>query len=314
MMKNNTTTVSEFILDCAIDPQQKIQIAAILIIIYFVTLLGNSLVIFVIKCNRHLHTPMFLYIGTLAFIDLLNSTTVNPKIVANILGSSAILYGLCFFQMIFRSHLSATECFLFALMACDRYVAVLHPLRYPALITNKLVWICIFILNVASVVLFLPFVCYGAELSFCRDNVLPYCFCDYVTLVQLSCNEDPKYLFILSPTFIFVSIIPIVVIIITYIKIARAALKISSGDETKKVYSTCLTHLIVMGLFFLPLAVTYGLPGMGVRLSNEARNEMEIIVNVVPPMLNPIIYSFRNHDIKKSIYKMFFSKRALSKL
>ncbi|XP_039602046.1 olfactory receptor 1496-like [Polypterus senegalus] len=308
MMNNNTVIVSEFILHCAIDSQQRSQTVSVLIFIYFVTLFGNTLVILVIKSNRHLQTPMYLFIGTLAFFDLLNSSNVNPKMVAVILDSSVILYGLCFFQMILRCHLEMSESFLFALMACDRYVAVVYPLRYPTLITNKVVWMGILLLNITSIVLLLPYMFFAAELSFCRGNVLPYCFCDYVTMVHVSCNEDPKYLLTLSSTVTMVGIVPLTIILFSYIRIVKAALKISSVDGKRKVFSTCLTHLIVMGLFYFPLLVSYGLPGIGVRLSNEAYSVMVIIANVVPPMMNPIIYSFRNHDIKMSILKLFISK------
>ncbi|KAG2457093.1 O52N2 protein, partial [Polypterus senegalus] len=217
---------------------------------------------------------MYLFIGTLAFFDLLNSSNVNPKMVAVILDSSVILYGLCFFQMILRCHLEMSESFLFALMACDRYVAVVYPLRYPTLITNKVVWMGILLLNITSIVLLLPYMFFAAELSFCRGNVLPYCFCDYVTMVHVSCNEDPKYLLTLSSTVTMVGIVPLTIILFSYIRIVKAALKISSVDGKRKVFSTCLTHLIVMGLFYFPLLVSYGLPGIGVRLSNEAYSVM----------------------------------------
>ncbi|KAG2457092.1 OLF24 protein, partial [Polypterus senegalus] len=311
---NITVIVSEFILQCAINSQQRSQTISVLIFAYLVTLFGNLFVILVIKSNRHLQTPMYLCIATLAFIDLLNSTNLIPKMVAVVLESSVILYGLCIFQMIFLSHLNVVELFLFVLMACDRFVAVVHPLRYPVLITNKIVCIGIFMCNVVSILILLPYMIFVAELSFCHTNVLPYCFCNYVTMVHVSCNEDPKYLATLSSTVTLFGVLPLVVILVSYYRIVQAALKISSVDGKRKALSTCVTHLIVTGLFYFPLMISYALPGTGIRLSVEAFNTMVIIANVIPPMMNPMIYSFRNHEIRLSIYKMVAYKKSEFKM
>uniref|UniRef100_A0A8C4SUQ1 G-protein coupled receptors family 1 profile domain-containing protein n=1 Tax=Erpetoichthys calabaricus TaxID=27687 RepID=A0A8C4SUQ1_ERPCA len=228
----------------------------IFIFIYIVTLVGNLLVILVITMNRHLQSPMYLYIGTLAVIDLMNSTILIPELVAVLLNFSVILYGLCILQI----YLEAAVTFLFALMACDRYIAVLYPLRYPSLVTNKTVWIAVLLLTTA-------------------------------------------------PLF---SLLPLGLIILSYVKIARAALKISSIDGKRKVFSTCATHLIVVGMFYLPLLILNVLPGSGVKLSTETSNILVIIAHAIPPMMNPFIYSFRNSEIKSSIFKMLSSKKQIS--
>ncbi|KAG2456956.1 OR7G2 protein, partial [Polypterus senegalus] len=148
-MNLSSESLVEFILHCEIDAQQKSYTTPILMMIYLVTLFGNFLVILVILTNHHLQKPMYICIATLAVIDLLNSTNLIPKIVAVLLDSVAITYGACFVQMLLVLYLEGVESLLLALMACDRFVAVVFPLRYPSLVTNKVI---------RNVIIFLHFV------------------------------------------------------------------------------------------------------------------------------------------------------------
>uniref|UniRef100_A0A8C4SWC8 G-protein coupled receptors family 1 profile domain-containing protein n=1 Tax=Erpetoichthys calabaricus TaxID=27687 RepID=A0A8C4SWC8_ERPCA len=304
MTSNTSSSVSEFVLQCEIKPEQRSFAVSILTLIYFVTLFGNLLVTLIIRMNRHLQTPMYIYIGTLAVVDLLNSTNIIPKMVAVLLDSVTISYGPCLLQMYLMIYLGIVESLLFVCMACDRYTAVLHPLRYSSLITNKIVWLSLTLSNVISVVGLTPVMVFITELVFCKSNVLPYCFCDYITIIHVSCTQNPKYFTVLAASASLFGYFPLAIILFSYLRIAQAALNISSVDGRSKVLSTCLTHLLVMSLFYLPLIIPYILTGSGVNLlSREAYNIMVVISTVVPPMMNPIIYSFRNREIKSTIYK-----------
>uniref|UniRef100_A0A8C4SX63 Olfactory receptor n=1 Tax=Erpetoichthys calabaricus TaxID=27687 RepID=A0A8C4SX63_ERPCA len=309
MTHNTSSSASEFLLQCEIQPAQRNFVVLVLSVIYCVTLFGNLLVILVIRMNHHLQTPMYLYI---AVVDIFNSTNIIPKMLAVLLDSAVIPYGPCLLQMYMVFHLEMVESLVLVFMAYDRYVAVLHPLRYPSLITNKMVLISIFVSNVVGVLILTPFVVVATELRFCITNVLPYCFCDYATMVQVSCTNSAKYLVILSTTTIMSATAAVALILFSYLSIAKAALKISSVEGKRKIFSTCLTHLLVMGLFYLPLMVSYILPGVGVKLSLEVSNTLVIMASVVPPMMNPIIYSFRNTEIKISIYRLFTGMRTSS--
>ncbi|XP_051782667.1 olfactory receptor 1M1-like [Erpetoichthys calabaricus] len=309
IMSNVTFSVSEFVLNCAIRYEQRSFTISLLSIIYLVSLCGNLLVFLVIRMNHQLQTPMYLYISTLAVLDMFNSTNIIPKMMAVLLDSAVIPYGPCLLQMYMVFHLELVESLVLVFMACDRYVAVLHPLRYPSLITNKMVLISVFLSNIFGVLILTPYVVFATELHFCITNVLPYCFCDYATMVQVSCTNNAKYLIILSTTTIMFAIVPVALILFSYLSIAKAALKISSVEGKRKIFSTCLTHLLVMGLFYLPLMVSYILPGVGVKLSLEVYNTLVIVANVVPPMMNPIIYSFRNTEIKITMYRLFTGMR-----
>ncbi|XP_039601997.1 olfactory receptor 1-like [Polypterus senegalus] len=308
-MTNITVTVTEFILHCEIRYEQRTFTVAILSFVYLVTLLGNILVILVIRMNHHLQTPMYLYISALAVVDLVNSSNIIPKMVTVLLDSVIVPYGPCLMQMYIVFYLEFVESLFFVFMACDRYVAVLYPLQYPSLVTNKIVWMSIFLSNIIGVIMCTPYMIFVTELHFCVTNILPYCFCDYATMVHISCTDDPKYLVILSTTATMFGVFPVALILFSYFRIAQAALKITSVEGKRKVLSTCMTHLMVMGLFYLPLMISYILPGIGVKLSMEVYNTLVIVANVVPPMMNPIIYSFRNKEIKNTIYKVFMAIR-----
>ncbi|XP_028646240.1 olfactory receptor 1052-like [Erpetoichthys calabaricus] len=309
-MPNATVTVSEFVLHCAIDKDKMTFTIVALALIYVVTLLGNLLVIVVIIINPHLHSPMFFYIGTLAVFDMVNSSNLIPRMLAVLLSNATTVpYGPCLLQLSVVYHLGVANGLLLSAMAYDRYVAVVYPLRYPSLVTKKTVCISIFLVNIISAAILTPYMVFATELSFCRTNILPYCFCDFVTMVHISCTEDPRHLTLLSSTTIATGVGELAIILFSYSRIVVAALKISSADGKKKVFSTLLTHLLVVCLFYLPLMISYILPGIGVQLSAEAYNVLVIIAIMVPPMMNPIIYSFRNKEIKGSIYRLWTRKR-----
>uniref|UniRef100_A0A8C4SS82 Olfactory receptor n=1 Tax=Erpetoichthys calabaricus TaxID=27687 RepID=A0A8C4SS82_ERPCA len=307
-MSNTTITVTEFVLHCVINADQKSATISILALIYLLSLFGNLLVIAVIVMNSQLHAPMYLYIGTLAVIDLANSSVLIPKMLSVLqLDSSVVPFGACVLQMFVVFHVEEMESLLLLFMAVDRYIAVVYPLRYPSVITNKTVWTAVIALNIFGIISIMPYIFFTAELSFCHSNILKYCFCDYATMVDVA---YPKYLIFLAAGCITTGILPMVLILISYCRIALAALKISSVEGKKKVFSTCLTHLLVVGLFYIPLTLSYILPGVGVKLSTESYNTMVIVGNVLPPMMNPLIYSFRNKEIKSNIQRLFTKKHA----
>ncbi|XP_051783226.1 olfactory receptor 1J1-like [Erpetoichthys calabaricus] len=309
-MFNSSLSVSEFVLHCAIKPEQTSTTIALLILICLVSFFGNMLVILIIITNHQLHSPMYIYIGTLAMIDLANGIILIPKMLNVILFDALVVaYTACLIQMYLILNVELMESLLLTLMAIDRYVAVVFPLRYPSIVTNKTVWVCVVILIISAFSINSSYVFYTNELLFCKTNILPYCFCDYSTMVLISCSDNPKFLLLLSTIVITCGMFPFALILFSYSIIGLAALRISSVEGKRKVFSTCLSHLLVVGFFYIPFMVSYILPGAGVKLSTEVYNIMVIIGNVVPPMMNPIIYSFRNKEIKNSIYRLLSGKK-----
>uniref|UniRef100_A0A8C4XD45 Olfactory receptor n=1 Tax=Erpetoichthys calabaricus TaxID=27687 RepID=A0A8C4XD45_ERPCA len=300
-MPNATVTVSEFVLLCTIEKDQMTLTIVTLAVIYLVMLVGNLLVIVV---NPPLYSPMSFYIATLAVVDVVNNSNLIPRMLANLLfNSSTVAYGLCLLQLSVVHHLGLVEGLLLSIMACDRYVAIVYPLRYPSIITNLTVCFSILLVNVIAAAILTPNMVFTAELSFCHTN----CFGDFVTILQVSFSEDPRHLILLSSTTTATGVGELAVILFSCVRIVKAALKICSANGKKKAFSTLLTHLLVVCLFNLPLMISYVVPGVGI--SAEAYNVLVIIAILVPPMLNPIIYSFRNKEIKSILYRMWAGKR-----
>ncbi|XP_028646211.2 olfactory receptor 10A2-like isoform X2 [Erpetoichthys calabaricus] len=309
-MRNATVFVSEFVLHCEVTSEIRNFTVVALAIVYLVTLVGNTLVLLVIILDHHLQTPMFFLIGTLAVLDLLHNTNLIPKMMALLLfDTSPIPFGACLVQMFLVFHLQIVESFLFTVMAYDRYIAVILPLRYPQLVNGRTVWAGILLCNILSGIPMTIYMVFVHELSFCRTNVIPYCFCDYATMVHISCTENPKYLSFLSTIATTYGSVTLAIIFFSYGKIAHAALKISSAEGKGKIFDVLITHLLVVLLFYLPLLTAFILPGLGVKLSTEAYNALIIVATIVPPMINPIIYSFRNKEMKNAIKKLFLGKR-----
>ncbi|XP_051782661.1 olfactory receptor 1468-like [Erpetoichthys calabaricus] len=310
-MNNATISVSELILQCAIESKQKTITICVLAFIYCLSMFGNLLVIVIIILNPQLHVPMYISIGILAVIDLANGSILIPKMLSILLLSSPVVpYAACVLQMFLFLQVEEMESFLLAFMAFDRYVAVVYPLQYPSVITNKTIAIGVLVLNMFAIVFNLQMLIFVSELSFCRTNILPFCFCDYATMVHVSCSEDPKYLIPMTSGLVVYGVFPQAFILLSYGRIAIEALRISSAGGKSKVFSTCVTHLLVVGLFYGPLSLFYLLPGAGVTITRETYNVMFILGNAVPLMMNPIIYSFRNKEINKSIRKLFTRKRS----
>ncbi|XP_028646133.1 olfactory receptor-like protein DTMT [Erpetoichthys calabaricus] len=311
-MFNSSLSVAEFVLHCAIRADHRILTVVILLIIYLISIFGNLLVILVIKMNRQLHSAMYIFISTIAVIDLVNTNTIIPRLITILqFNMSLVPYGACLTQMYFILNINLTESLLVTFMALDRYVAVVHPLRYPSIVTKKIVWIAVLSIPVFAFLLHISMMVFVSELSFCRTNVLPYCYCDYSNMVQIACNDDPKYLLLLSTFVILLGFCPMILILFTYARIFSVALKITSLDANSKAFSTCVTHLIVLVLAYIPSLATYILPSAGVKMSTEVYNTLVIVGNVIPPMMNPVIYSFRNKEIKIQIYMIFTGKKTI---
>uniref|UniRef100_A0A8C4ST37 Olfactory receptor 8H1-like n=1 Tax=Erpetoichthys calabaricus TaxID=27687 RepID=A0A8C4ST37_ERPCA len=309
-MENITFSPTLFILDClnTSEPwEQRSFITAVLFLIYLVTLVGNALVILVIMLDHQLQSPMYFYIGILACIDLTCSTNIIPRMLSAVLFDRVVPKIACFAQLYTLHHLEVMQTFLLTFMAYDRYVAVVNPLRYPSIITNRTVAASFVLSNILGFIAVIPFVLLASGLHFCRTNVVPYCMCDHATMVRIACVDYITYLIPGSTVCALFLLFPLGTIIFSYSKIVQAVLKISSKEGRRKTFSTCLTHLMVVGIFYIPLFIAYVLPSTGTTA--EDYNVIAIIPCIIPPMFNPVIYSFRNKEIKKGIIKLVCKRK-----
>ncbi|XP_027706682.1 olfactory receptor 1I1 [Vombatus ursinus] len=304
MGQDNHTSVSEFLLlGLSERPEQQWPLFGLFLSMYTVTIVGNLLIILAIYSDSHLHTPMYFFLSNLSIVDLCQASTTTPKMLINILThSKAIPYAGCLIQM-YSFHLFGTmDSFLLAVMAYDRFVAICHPLRYATIMSPQL---CILfvggpwgITNLQSVV----HTSLMAKLTFCADNKIPHFFCDLMPLLKLSCSDTHINELVVLVFGIFMGISPLVCILLSYICIFRAVLRVPSAEGKRKAFSTCGSHLTVVLLFYGTIFAVYLQPSG--PTSPEKDKAAAVMCAVVIPMLNPFIYSLRNRDMKGALRKL----------
>ncbi|XP_062994339.1 olfactory receptor 6M1-like [Elgaria multicarinata webbii] len=279
---------------------------------YLLTMTGNIIIIIAVKTDSHLQTPMYFFLGNLSILDIGYTSSTVPKLLSILLMEvHTISFVGCFLQSYFFFFLGTAECFLLASMAYDRYVAICYPLRYPT-IMNKRVCVLIVIgcwtggclapLVAAIIVVNLPF---------CGPNVINHFFCDIPPLLKLACIDTTlaqKVVFLLSAMVILSTFLSTVV---SYIYITITILKIPSSHGRHKAFSTCASHLTVVSLYYGTVIFMYVSPTT--RSSFDLNKIIAVVYSVVTPMLNPMIYTLRNQDmktaVKKIILKMLISRK-----
>ncbi|XP_027279846.1 olfactory receptor 1361-like isoform X2 [Cricetulus griseus] len=305
----NQSMVSEFLLlGLSRQPQQHQQLLFLLfLIMYLVTVLGNLLIILAIGTDSHLHTPMYFFLSNLSFVDVCFSSTSVPKVLAiHILRNQAISFSGCFTQLYFLCAFAVMDNFLLAVMAYDRFVAICHPLHYATKMTHQLCALLVVGSWVLSSLNALLHTLLMARLSFCADNIIPHFFCDATPILKLSCSDTHLNELMLLTEGAVIMVTPFVCILISYIHITSAVLRVSSTSGRWKAFSTCSSHLAVVCLFYGTIISLYFNPSS----SHSAGSDMAaaMMYTVVTPMLNPFIYSLRNRDMKRALRKVLTMK------
>ncbi|XP_074023635.1 LOW QUALITY PROTEIN: olfactory receptor 10A7-like [Numenius arquata] len=298
----NHTLLSGFVLSgLAKHPELQHLLFFTFCFIYTITIIGN-LLIFMVTVHPSLCMPMYFFLRVLSFLDISTASIVVPKMLVNFLSEDrSISYMGCATQLYCVIFLGATECYILAAMAYDRYVAICNPLRY-AIIMNSRVCLSLVLLsccsgNVVSVVQ----TAWVFALPFCGPRKINYFFCDIPPLIMLSCTDTSSYekqIVIATALVIFT---PFCLILVSYACIISSTLKISSAESRHKTFSTCSSHLIV---------VTYCGSGTLIYLqpkassSQDTKKFMPLTYTAITPMLNPLIYSLRNKDVKEVLIRM----------
>ncbi|XP_039197311.1 olfactory receptor 5F1-like [Crotalus tigris] len=294
----NQTAVSEFIfLEFAEQPEMKVLLFVFFLLIYVITILG---MIMLIRMDPQLHTSM--YLSNLAFINFCYSSTTLPKILAIFLSRrKTISFTGCFIQMYFFLALASTECILLGLMAYDRYVAICNPLLYPSLMSHAQ---CLRMVGGAFIASFLNSIIHTTligTLSFCQANEINHFFCDLPPLLKHSCSDIlvPKiYGFTGAGTIILVNFL---IIFISYMCIFSTVLKVNSLGGQQKAISTCLSHLVVVIMFYGTGLFVYLQPS-----SNYSEHQHKIMAGLYAfliTMLNPLVYSLKNKEVKDALMR-----------
>ncbi|XP_015332763.1 olfactory receptor 5B3-like [Marmota marmota marmota] len=302
-MENRTEVTHFILLGLTKDPGLQLPLFVTFLLIYTITLAGNLGMILLILLDSRLHTPMYFFLGNLSLVDLCYSSAVTPTIMAGLLpGDEVISCGACVAQMFFFTGFATVENFLLASMAYDRYAAVCKPLHYTTTMTTR---VCIGLIVGCYVCGFLSaIVCTGNTfvLSFCKTNVIHHFFCDIPAVMALSCSDRQvnELIFIYVASFnIFVALL---VILISYILIFITILKMRSGAGHRKAMSTCASHFTAISIFYGTIIFMYLQPRSSHSL--DTAKITSVFYTLVIPMLNPMVYSLRNKEVKKAFTKI----------
>ncbi|XP_074130829.1 olfactory receptor 10AG1-like [Sminthopsis crassicaudata] len=304
MERSNVTFVVEFILQGFSDlPNFRRLLFGIFLVIYMNILIGNGLLIVVTKINPALQTPMYFFLGNFSFLEICYTSVTLPKMLTDLWTQKGnIPFLSCAFQTCFLYILGVAECLLLAVMAYDRYVAICKPLYYPIIMNHK---VCVQLV-IASWITGIP-VLIGLtyqifSLNFCGSNKLNHIFCDAPPLLEVACGDTYQKELSVHVAALFFVMIPFLLILISYVKIITTILKLPSTSGKSKAFSTCSSHLMVVGLFYGSGSIVYLRP----KSSHSAKSDkvFSLFYTIVTPMFNPIIYSLRNKDVIAALKKL----------
>ncbi|XP_075200184.1 olfactory receptor 5G9-like [Anomaloglossus baeobatrachus] len=304
MQENNVTLVNKFfLLGFRVGHNYRIFLFFLLLLIYCGTICGNLLIIALVSTSKILHTPMYFFISQLSISDILLPTNIVPNMLhIQLKNGAAISFIGCLSQIYFFCTAEGYECLLLTMMSYDRYVAICNPLHYVSIMTSS------FYVNLIILFWFLCFfiaftyILSASRLKFCGSNIIDHFFCDFVPLMEISCSNTFPLKLQMCLLSIPLLLIPSIIIIISYGNIVRTILKIQSNISRQKAFSTCSSHLTVVSIFYLSLFSVYILPAN--EQTSEINKIMSLLYTVFTPLINPIIYSFRNKDIKKAVQEI----------
>ncbi|XP_068280358.1 olfactory receptor 14A16-like [Nyctibius grandis] len=303
-MSNNNNSITHFLLLAFADTRELQFLHFCLFLgIYLAALLSNSLIITTIACDHHLHTPVYFFLLNLSLLDLGSISTTVPKAMANSLWDTrAISFLGCAAQVFFFPFSIVGEYFLLTVMAYDRYVAICKPLHYGTLLDSRA---CVHMAAAAWGGALLTSAVHTANtfsLPLCQGNVVDQFFCEIPQILRLSCSHSYRREVGLIVVSVFVEIMCFVFIVVSYVRIFRAVLRIPSEQGRHKAFSTCLPHLVVVSLFVSTASFSYLKPP---AISSPPLDLVVVVLySVVPPAVNPIIYSMRNKELKVAIRKL----------
>ncbi|XP_062950162.1 olfactory receptor 5D18-like [Cynocephalus volans] len=288
-------------------PQLQVPLFLIFLAIYSVTVVGNLGMIIIIKTNPKLHTPMYFFLSHLSIVDFCYSSTVAPKTLMNlVVKDRTISFSGCAVQFFFFCTFVVAESLLLAVMAYDRFVAISNPLLYTVAMSQKLCAMLVVGSYVWGVACSLTLTCSALMLTFCGFNTINHFFCEFSSLLSLSCSDtfiNQLLLFIFAT---FNEISTLLIILMSYVSIVVTILKMRSASGRRKAFSTCASHLTAITIFHGTILFLYCVPN-----SHNSRHTVKVasvFYTVVIPMLNPLIYSLRNKDVKVTVSKIMNSK------
>ncbi|XP_060111133.1 olfactory receptor 5J3-like [Heteronotia binoei] len=297
----NQTVITELILLGFGDhPELQIFFFLLFLVIYIITMMGNLLIVVLVVTDRHLHIPMYFFLGNLSCLEICYTSTILPRMLVSFLtGNRTISIPGCFVQLYCFGFLVTAETCLLSVMSYDRYLAICKPFQYQFLMSNK---VCIILaagswisgcFSVSVVVVWL------SQLTYCGINVIDHFFCDFVPLSKLACSDITLVMEVALMLCSVFTLPPFLLTITSYICIISVILRIPSTTGRQKTFSTCSSHLLVVTIFYGTLMIVYLLPE-GPLLKGSSK-VFSFFYAVMTPMINPLIYSLRNKEVKEAL-------------
>ncbi|CAH6863161.1 olfactory receptor 10G9 [Phodopus roborovskii] len=300
---SNVTPVTTFFLSGIPHPAAlDTMLFVIFLAIYILTVLGNLLILMVIRVDSHLHTPMYYFLTNLSFIDMWFSTVTVPKMLMTLAspGGGAISFHCCVAQLYSFHFLGSTECFLYTVMSYDRYLAISYPLRYSSMMSGRVcallaagTWLTGSLHSAIQTTL-------TFRLPYCGPNQIQHYFCDAPPILKLACADTSAIEMVIFVNIGVVASGCFLLISLSYVSIVCSILRIRTSEGRHRAFQTCASHCIVVLCFFVPCVFIYLRPG--------SRDAIDAVVTVfytiLTPLLNPVVYTLRNKEVKKALLKL----------
>ncbi|XP_058425895.1 olfactory receptor 2A14-like [Diceros bicornis minor] len=310
-MAGNHTWITEVtLLGFQVDPALELVLFGLFSLFYTLTLLGNGVFLGLICLDSSLHTPMYFFLSHLAIIDTSYASSNVPKMLANLVSQKrTISFVPCIMQTFLYLAFAHTECLILVVMSYDRFMAICHPLHYTVIMSWKLCtflvitsWAFSFILALVHLVLILRLPFYG-------PHEIRHFFCEILSVLKLACADTRLNQLVIFASCVFILVGPLCLVVVSYSRILFAILRIQSGEGRRKAFSTCSSHLCVVGLFFGSAIVMYMAPRS--RHPEEQQKILSLFYSLFNPMLNPLIYSLRNAEVKGALRRALCKERPL---
>ncbi|XP_064380562.1 olfactory receptor 226-like [Dromaius novaehollandiae] len=309
MEVSNSSRVKAFILlGFPTDPHLQIFFFVLFLIAYILVITENIIIILTVWTNCNLHIPMYFFLSNLSFLEIWYVTVTLPRTMLSFVSQRKnISFMGCMTQLYFFLSLGNTECPLLAIMAYDCYVAVCKPFHYSIIVRHT---VCVYLTAGSWLTVFFISACkvyFISQLTYCGPNIINHFFCDVSPLLNLACTDTERAALMDFVAALFILLIPLFVVILSYAYIIFTVLHISSVQGYQKAFSTCTTHLIVVIVFYATSIFIYVRPKA--LLDHNTNTIVAAFYTVVVPLFNPIIYCLRNQEIKDALRKTLFSKR-----
>ncbi|XP_020042917.1 olfactory receptor 10A3-like [Castor canadensis] len=311
MRKQNESSVVEFILlGFSNFPDLQEQMFGAFLVIYLMTLVGNTIIMAAILLDQCLHVPMYLFLQNLSMVEVAFSATIMPEMLVVLsTKKTTISFAGCFAQMYFILLFGGTECFLLGAMAYDRYAAICHPLTYPVIMDRRVFVKLVMFSWVSGIMVATVQTTWVFSFPFCGSNEINHLFCETPPVLELVCADIFLFEIYAFTGTILIVMVPFLLILLSYIRILFAVLKMPSNTGRQKAFSTCASHLTSVTLFYGTASMTYLQPKS--KYSPDIKKVMSLAYSLLTPLLNPLIYSLRNNEMKRALMKLWQRKVAL---